>query len=397
MRKDWKYILYLSLAFGIFVVMKLLSPKQYNWNATFAHDDKNPYGAFAFSELLPGLFPNSEIAHSYKTLYEVKDSLKSSDNIFVVSRNFSANKEDCNVLLEHVANGGAAFISAEYFLGHFKDTLGISTYDYFFKSGEIFGQQDSASIKFVAASADTVKEFFYKRYNIHNYFDKFDSTKATVIARNDYGLPITIRMQWGKGTLILNATPLAFTNIYLLAKDNHEFASTTLSYLPARDVMWTEYYQLGRREVATPLRFILTNEPLRWAYYITILALILFMIFEMKRKQRIIPIIKPLANTTLEFVTTIGNLYFHRADHKNIAEKKINFFMDMIRTKFWINTTVMDDNFVLALSAKTGQPENEVRRLVKNIQTVRISTVISAEELITLNKQLEKFSIHHVR
>jgi hypothetical protein len=33
--------------------------------------------------------------------------------------------------------------------------------------------------------------------------------------------------------------------------------------------MWTEYYHLGRMESTTPLRFILTNEPLRWGYYIT--------------------------------------------------------------------------------------------------------------------------------
>lgn len=397
MKKDWKYILYLSVAFGIFIVVKLLSPKQYNWNVTFAHEDKNPYGAFAFSELLPGLFPNSKIVHSYKTLYEVKDSLGSSDNVVVISNRFSGSKEDCNALLGHVARGGFAFISAEYFLGHFKDTLGISTYDYFFKAGEIFGKKDSASVKFVATSVDTVKEFFYRRDNIHNYFDEFDSTATTVIARNDYQLPITIRMKWGKGNLILNCTPLAFTNIYLLAKDNHEFASTTLSYLPVNNVTWTEYYQLGRMEVATPLRFILTNEPLSWAYYIAVIAVLLFMIFEMKRKQRIIPIIKPLANTTLEFVTTIGNLYFQRADHKNIAEKKILFFMDMIRTKFWINTAIMDETFVHALSAKTGQPEAEVKNLVKSIQTIRANAIISADELIALNKQLEKFSMHQVR
>ena len=397
MKKDWKYILYLSLAFGIFVAIKLLSPKQYNWNVSLAHDDKNPYGAFALSELLPGLFPNSNLVHSYKTLYEVKDSLKSSDNILVISKNFHADKEDCNALLDHVANGGSAFISAEYFYGPFKDTLGISTYDYFFKAKEIFGQKDSATVKFVASSVDTVNEYFYRRDNIHNYFDEFDSTTTTVIARNDYQLPITIRMKWGKGNLILNCTPLVFTNIYLLAKENHEFASTTFSYLPVNDVTWTEYYQLGRMEVATPLRFILTNEPLSWAYYITVIALLLFMVFEMKRKQRIIPIIKPLANTTLEFVTTIGNLYFQRGDHKNIAEKKILYFMDVIRTKFWINTSVMDDTFIHALSAKTGHAEAEVKDLVKSIQTIRASTIISADELMALNKQLEKFSSHRVR
>ena len=55
MRKDWKYILYISMAFGLFVLLKLLSPKQHNWTITFGADDKNPYGGYALYELLKTL------------------------------------------------------------------------------------------------------------------------------------------------------------------------------------------------------------------------------------------------------------------------------------------------------------------------------------------------------
>jgi len=75
MRKDWKYILYITAAFGLFIVVKLLSPKQYDWRITYSHEDKNPYGAFALNNLLDSFFPREGIHHSYKTLYEIKDSL----------------------------------------------------------------------------------------------------------------------------------------------------------------------------------------------------------------------------------------------------------------------------------------------------------------------------------
>src|SRR4029078_3492578 len=101
MRKDWKYILYIGAAVGIFVVLKLLSPKKYDWSITYSHIDKNPYGAFAFSELLPSIFQGKKIHHSYLTLYEIKDSLESEDNILIVSSGFSADKEDSNVMLKH--------------------------------------------------------------------------------------------------------------------------------------------------------------------------------------------------------------------------------------------------------------------------------------------------------
>ena len=392
MRKDWKYILYISLAFGLFIAVKLISPKAYDWSVTFAHDDKNPYGAYAFNDLLPGLFPDQNIFHSYKTLYEIKDSLKDKENIIVIGSNFSADKEDTKTLLHHVAQGGSAFISAEYFWGHFSDTLMLRTYDYFFRSGDVFGKRDTSFLKFANAQLDTMRQFHYRRDNIHNYFNQFDTARTTVIATNDYDQPVTIRMQIGKGNLILNSTPLIFSNIYLLSVNNHEFIAKTLSYLPIANVAWTEYYHLGRMEVVTPLRFVLTNEPLRWAYYITAISILLFMLFEMKRKQRIIPIVKPLANTTLEFVGTIGNLYYQSGEHKNIAEKKIHFFLDQLRSKYWLSTVHLDETFINIASKKTGRSEEEMRALVNIINSIRPKDKISKEELIELNNRIEKFN-----
>jgi hypothetical protein len=394
MRKDWKYILYLFLAFGLFVAVKLLSPHQHDWTVTFAHDDKNPYGAYALSELLPDIFPENGVRHTYLTLYEIKDSLKRSGNILSISSNFSAGKEDTEALLKHVAGGGSAFISAHYFLGHFSDTLKLSTYDYFFKGGDILARNDTAVIQFVNPSLDTTKQFYFKRDNTHNYFNKFDTTRTTVIARNDRGNPVTIRVAWGKGALILNCTPLAFTNIYLLSKENHDYASTTLSYLPKTDVEWTEYYHVGRMEAQTPLRFILTNEPLSWAYYLVVFSILLFMLVEIKRKQRIIPIIKPLENTTLEFVGTIGNLYYQSGEHKNVAEKKIHFFLDQLRTKYWLSSTKLDETFILTLTRKSGKPEEEVRGLINVIVFILNSRDIAVDRLVDLNERIEKFHQH---
>jgi hypothetical protein len=291
-----------------------------------------------------------------------------------------------------VEKGATVFISAEYFRGHFADSIRVSTYDYFFKAGNIFDNQDSAYLKFANVRLDTLKEFYYRRNNIHNYFNEFDTTRTTVVAKNDYGYPVTIRIAIGKGNLILNSTPLMFTNIYLLSENNHEFAAGTLSFLPAEDVTWTEYYHLGRMEASTPLRFILTNEPLRWAYYITVVSILIFMVFELKRRQRIIPVIKPLANSTLDFVSTIGNLYLQSGDHKNMAEKKIQFFMDQLRTKYLLNTSVLNESFIKMLSKKTGKNELETSDLIKTINIVRSKKEISAGELTDLNKKMEKFT-----
>ncbi|HTE31728.1 MAG TPA: DUF4350 domain-containing protein, partial [Chryseolinea sp.] len=270
MRKDWRYILYISLAFGMFIVLKLLSPKQHNWTVTFGAEDKNPYGGYALNNLIRTSFPNESFRHSFKTLYELKDSLKQGDNIFIVCANFGSGKEDTKILLDHVSNGGAAFLSAQYFSGELADTLQVEAYDYLFNTNDILQKKDSGNLRFSSAAFDTIRSYQYRRDNIHNYFRKFDESRTTVIARNENNQPVTIRITWGKGNIFLNTTPMIFTNIYLLSRDNHEFVSSTLSYLPLVATHWTEFYQRGRMEIQTPLRFVLLNEPLRWAYYISI-------------------------------------------------------------------------------------------------------------------------------
>ncbi len=388
--KDWKYILYVTLAVAVFVGIKLISPKQYNWTVTFAAEDRNPYGGYVLSKLLPSIFPEASIEHSYQTLYEIKDSLKRDGNILIVCNRFQSEPADTRALLGFIHQGGNAFISAQHFWGTLQDSLGFGAADYFWKHGNLLNRNDTSYLRYASPVFDTTKRFYFRRDNIPNYFNKLDSTTTSVIARNDLGLPVTLRIKWGKGNLIVNSTPLMFTNIYLLSGENNDFVSGLLSYLPKDDVQWSEYYQFGRMEGRSPLRFILKTKPLKWAYYITVFALLLFIVFEMKRRQRVIPVIKPPENTTLQFVTTIGNLYYQNNEHRNIAEKKILFLLDQIRSRYWLSTTRLDDEFITTLSKKSGKPEEDIRNLFTLIGEIRFSKEISQDTLIKLNTQIEQ-------
>ena len=392
MKRDWKYMLYLSLAFGLFLAVKLMEPRRYDWTPTYAVEDKNPFGAYVLSKLLPDLFKGKKIAVSNRTIYELKDSLKDGESVIILTHSFRIEKEDTEILLQHVAKGASVFIGAESFYGKLADTLKLSTYDYFFRDGMQKQRKDTSYLTFVNPRFDTLHQYIFKRDNIHNYFGTLDSTRTAVIAKNDFHQPVVIRLTWGKGSFILTCVPLAFTNIYTLKGDNHEFGAASLSYLPKTDVHWTEYYSVGRMEASTPLRFILTSPPLTWAYYITMVSLLLFMIFEAKRKQRIIPIIPPLENTSLEFVGTIGNLYYQRNDHKNIAGKKIIFFFDQVRTRYLLNPNAPDENFISLLAKKAGKSEELVRQLFETIGRVQKQASIKKEELIELSTLIEKFT-----
>lgn len=120
---------------------------------------------------------------------------------------------------------------------------------------------------------------------------------------------------------------------------------------------------------------------------------ILFVIFNAKRRQRIIKIINPLQNTTLNFVKTVSNLYYETQDHKNLVDKKITYFLEHIRTTYNINTSVLDDVFVDKLTSKTGKNRKAIKSLVNYINNLRAKTDFLETDLIELNKRIENLNL----
>ncbi|MEM7107671.1 MAG: hypothetical protein AAF519_05545 [Bacteroidota bacterium] len=389
MKKDLKYILFLVGGVILYLFIEISSPKPIDWTITYSHQDKNPFGGYLINERLNDIFPKDSLANVNLTLYELEDSTL--QNIIIFANTFFGAKEDTDVLLAKVQEGAHAFIASEFFSGPFADTLNLKTKDYFFEKDFIdnISREDTAFLRFVNPGLGT-KEYLFRRNNTQNFFSSFDTLHSEILAINDLKKPQMIKVNWGKGSLVLSSTPLAFTNNYLVFKDNNEFVSGALSYLPPQKTIWTEYYQLGRMEAATPLRYILASEPLSWAYYIAILTLLLFIFFEAKRKQRVIPIIPPLANTTLEFVGTIANLYFYKEDHKSIAVKRINFFQETLRTKYRLQFHEGDSTFFERVANKTGNSLSEIDTAFSLIKRIKQSHQISEEELQELSKKIDE-------
>ena len=393
MKKDWKYIALFGGALLIILIIRAGGPRELSWEITFHPEDKNPYGGAVLNRELKEIFPEGTVNSKNLTLFEMYDSVESTGNLLIICMNFSPGDADRKVLMKNVAEGANAFIAAEYYDNAFADTLRLGTSDYFFDDQfeGIFTREDTSKIIFKNKSLKHPEPFLYPRKNVHNYFDRYDTANTVVMAVNDLNLPVLIRTTWGKGNIYLSTTPLAFSNIYLLQKGNEEFAAHALSHLPDDDVQWMAYYQVGRMETSSPFRFILTTEPLTWAYYIVAAAILLFMLFEARRRQRIIPIIKPLENTTLEFVHTVGNLYLQHNDHKNIAEKKITYLLEYIRQTYFLPTALVDEAFLKNLSRKSGHPPQKIQALFGAIKSVQASYSISADDLIRLNEMMEEF------
>ena len=403
--------LYLFILFSTiisFVLFEIYKPKPTDWTPTFSNKDKIPYGCELLYGVLPDVFPNQKISDEKVPIFSKKRKvLPPKSNYLYVFRYFRTDSSSLIKLLDYVQKGNSVFIASENFFG-LEDTLNFHTS--FLKD---LALNDSVSINFTHATIRKPVNYKYQKQAADTYFDIKTTPKNNhnfiVLGKNSQGFPNFIQVNFGKGTFFLNTVPMAFTNFYMVKNDNSDYVFKALSYLPEQPTFWDEYVNvmsIGKSAKSTsksreakggddtqesPFKYIVSQPALKWAYFITLAALLIYLIFEGKRRQRIIPIMGSPQNTSLQFVETIGSLYYHQQDHKAIAEKKITHLLAYIRTKFYLKTTEIDKEFRNNLSNKSGILPQEISDLFDYISFVQNNDYIAENQLIILNEQIENF------
>ncbi len=383
--KSYKFILPVIIVALIFLLFKLFTPEPTNWNQSFSKNDKIPYGSYILYENLNQLFPGKNIESTNLPFYNIFKQRKIEDkNILIICNYFNPDELDVKVLFELLNKGNDIFIAAASFGKVFSDSLNVLTYYSY------FSVSDSTEINFVNPAIKRETDYSFYKGNYDHYFTEIDTNKSVILGVNGNDYSNFIKVKIGNGSLFLHTIPNIFTN-YNLLRDERDYIFKCLSYLKVRDVIWDEYYKEVNKYQSTPIRYILSQPSLKWGYFTFLFGIILFVIFKGKREQRIIPVIKPLTNTTLDFIQTVGNVYLKQSNHKNIAKKKITYFMDHIRNKYSIRVQELNNDVIIQLAEKSNYYERELNKIKMSITAVNNSTSISKETLIELNNLLENF------
>jgi hypothetical protein len=182
----------------------------------------------------------------------------------------------------------------------------------------------------------------------------------------------------------------------LLSPDNSSsgYVAHVLSYISKdKPIVWFVKGQTNNINIPineTVLSVIFRYPSLQMAWLIFVYGIVLFLIFNAKRRQRTIPVIKPARNTTVEFVKTIANLYFQEGEIPGVVEKKIVYFLNRIRLKYYLDTSILNDSFVEKLHSKSGKDKELIRSIVSFINTFERNKTATQKELINFSKMVEK-------
>ncbi|MFD0962983.1 hypothetical protein [Pseudofulvibacter geojedonensis] len=390
----------------VFTLLTAIScgKKKTDWRVTYRNNDKNPFGTYILYEELGTLFPNQEKIELKKNPYDYfddqydyeTDTYKTSGNYVCIDRYmFTIDEEASEEILNFVSHGNTAFIAANAFSDTFKDSLGFDLNNEVTRY-QLVNQVQNTKATLSFTNKDLEDTFKLKKNILESHFSKIDSSKSTVLGYqtiNGEKQTNFIKVKHYKGYFYLHTQPISFTNFHVL--NNQQYAANVLSYLPNDKLFWDPHarYRKDSDEYnkKSSLSYFLSKKELRWAFILAILSLVLFVLFNARRKQRIIPIIKPLKNTTVDFTHTIGNLYYQQNNHKDIIHRKIVFFLERIRTQYYLDTQNLNQEFIEKLSTKSGKPIGEVKLLINTIMRLNNNHLSTEDDLLRLNQLIEKF------
>ncbi|MEO0472278.1 MAG: DUF4350 domain-containing protein [Bacteroidota bacterium] len=395
------YKILLGVLIGLFMITMYFAPQEVKWLESFSNKDKIPFGSFVLYDLLPALFPQADVIDVEEEMYyvfsEQEEIFEKKSAYIIINDILQADEYDINEMLAYVSMGNSVLIAARDFPYALLDTFGIRT------QLDFISKKDSVEAGFLNPDLQHRRGYDFRKSNSATYFKDVDTSSVEVIALNNEKRPAVIRIAFGQGQLILCSAPRMFTNFHVTGEKNYEFLETVFSYVPVDTelVLWDEYYKKLRlerlNEDQSILRFITQTKALNWAWWLVVIAGLVYVAFEVKRKQRIIPIIEPLPNSTLEFTETVGRLYFQSKDHKNLAEKKIRVLLAYIRSRYFLKTHRFDREFINSLASKSTIPVDDIRILCNTIHAIQRKTHITENELIDLNIMIEAFYEHGAR
>ena len=388
------YVGLLILFLGLIAFIELTKERPINWKPTYNERHKIPFGTYIFHEELENVFSDKEFTDVRKTPYEFFDEYYNwEEDEYTITGNFIhiaqySEMDDISAqeLLDFVSYGNTVLMSSNYFPKRLKDSLGFNTTNEYDLKGNSYFTLTNPRFKTDSITIDR---------GINNFhFSKLDKNLTTVLGHQTFdsiAFPNFIKVKHYDGQFLLHLQPIAFTNYSLLKKNNKKYTEAVLGYLPNDNIYYNSLNKANTNVSGSKLRFILSQDALRYAWYLGLISLLLFLIFNAKRRQRIVKEIKPHENTTVAFTKTIGNLYYETKDHNNLVEKKITYFLEYLRRVYFLDTQVLDERFTKLLIQKSGKDKEQIQQLVKSIVHLKAKPQCTEADLIHLNKQIEDF------
>ena len=394
-------IVAIIVLFVAMMFIEIATPRHFVWDPTFTHNDDNPFGAALFDSVMQASLPQGYTTTSLTVSQLEKAIPEGERHVYMINTdNFPLSSTDELAMMRMLARGDQFLVAASQWASDtIERVVGFYTagYSYVWIKGlkNNVLERDHDTLQWLGrgtqyparqwivpdelcnASVSNISSRQFKplvtcSHFMDTYYDWDPATEEDVVVPEHQQLDtVAAVITYKRGKIVAVTLPLMFTNYGVVECDVSTLVMRLLSQLDRYPVMRLD--PNAKTEAGgvseSPLRYVLDQPPMKWAVWLTLLTVLLAMVFTARRRQRVIPVIEPPVNRTLEMVKHIGSLYFHRHDNADLLTKKYQFFVDEVRRLTMIDLN--DDNHIddayLQLQQASGIPRDELRQQLQTI------------------------------
>lgn len=387
-------IILIVLSLMILGVLMLIysSPAPVDWSPSFEQNDTRPLGSKVFYDLVKKQEGNWQEVNSPP--FELIEELPDTATYVFINDYFNSDPNEIELLLNWVDRGGHLFISASGIPNILLDSLGLS---YQFYEEEF--ESERTFILSLESPMTLSQPATYNQFHSGEYFQWEDSLHVNTLGKIRGGdemdslasKPNFIQLRKGNGLVTLHAFPEAFSNYFLLNSINKAYTEQVLGTWDLDSpVLLDHYIKSGKGTGSSPLYLVLSNPYLKAAYLTCWLFLVLWVVFEGKRKQKAIKFIPPVQNKSLEFAKTISSIYLKQEDMTQLGQLQLSLFWYNCRTQFHLHGDNKEE-LTESLSVKSGVSLEEIQKLVQRLSVIEAKTQLNSKDILLINQLIEEF------
>ena len=234
---------------------------------------------------------------------------------------------------------------------------------------------------------------FYRGHTSDTLDSDYDEPLSdfTDLATLTNGKSFFRRMSGKDSSIYIHSIPMLFANITALNDSYRENFNKTFSHFGSDNVIIHTFIRnniLAGNNEDSLLKYILSQRALKYAYYLLILLSLIYIFFSSKRKQKSIPISKPIKNTSLEYIHTVSELFkAQQQNQKLVPHMKRNFY-SQIRKKYYLDPD--HPEFASKLSRKSKVPIDIVESITKQLKIAEHYSY-NDDQLIRLYNDINTF------
>ena len=412
---------------------------KYDWDYTLHASGKEPYDLDVFYkhlENLPGM--GAEI-NKGKPLHKVPLKTDYQAYVFIDGKEPHFTTEDTEHLMDFLNSGGKAlFITPELGQNLSRKLFRDGIDDLILLRAELRSPADSVGTRVVPIgffhpnknlkatyfekSADTVIRLRYHHFVMNGeWFYLKNPVRQIGFIDNQINF---LELKVGKGTLLWHCNPLLFSNLHLIRPEiqvytdevlGHMALKTNLPQAKKEESLLTSvfsdkeknssgrllideasklpYWSEKDEQTPSPLRYILSQETFRWAWFTLLAGVIAFLILLARRRQRIIPLLPSRTNSTLHFIKAISELYLRKQNHFFMSQQKMKLFLNHIKTRYGIQNQGLSKESIQILSRRSGVDEELITSIFQTWNYIQDYSMhnTSASQLAHFHSITEQF------